>query len=75
MKKIYYTLAYLFLLGIPSYILYDSKRDKFFVWQYNEKSILGLKIRGVPIEDYVLFLILTPIFIIALYKFIEKLSQ
>ncbi len=103
MKKLYYTLAYIILLGVPSYFLYDSsrintkalaitiilvfivgiifdtwavrhgKKDKFFVWQYNEGAIIGLKIYGVPVEDYFLFFILTPIFIISLYKFIEKM--
>ncbi len=100
MKRLYYSFAYIFLLGIPAYFFYSSDRidlgslvltiiivfiigsvfdiwavrqgrkDRFFIWQYNEKSIIGLKIRGVPIEDYILFLVLTPIFIISLYTLI-----
>ena len=101
MKKLYYTLAYLLLLGLPSWVFLNyvnlnikvviitvivvmivgasfdiwavkqGRKDKFFIWEYNKNSIIGVKIFGVPIEDYVFFLILTPIFIISLYKFIE----
>lgn len=46
----------------------QSRKDKFFIWEYNKKSIIGVKVFGVPIEDYVFFLVLTPIFIIALYE-------
>ncbi len=100
MQKLYYSLAYLLLLGFPALMLtgivknhidfravvittlitivvggiFDiwavrqSRKDKFFIWEYNKQSIIGIKICGVPIEDYVFFLVLTPIFIITLYE-------
>lgn len=104
MKRLYYSFAYLFLLGLPAGILIffflrnninykalfgviiitlivggvfdiwavrQSKNDKFFIWEYNSKSIIGFKIFGVPIEDYVFFLVLTPFFIISFYEGIK----
>lgn len=105
MQKLYYSLAYLILLGMPAVIvgilvrdsihvaalfgvtlitlivggIFDiwavrqGKKDKFYIWEYNQESILGLKIFGVPIEDYVFFLVLTPAFIITLYEAAQQL--
>jgi len=53
----------------------QNKKDKFFIWEYNTKSILGFKIYGVPIEDYVFFLILTPFFVITIYEVVKKYLQ
>ncbi|MES3004497.1 MAG: lycopene cyclase domain-containing protein [Patescibacteria group bacterium] len=101
MKKLYYTLAYIILLGIPSLVLSKfvdvelkslvftvlasivvgqvleiwavrhGKKDRSFVWDYSSKFILGPKIFDIPIEDFILFLILTPIFIVYFYEFIN----
>jgi len=46
----------------------QNDNDEFFIWEYNSASIIGFKIFGVPIEDFVFFLVLTPIFIISLYE-------
>lgn len=104
-KKSLYSLAYLFLLGLPAFFLIfyiketlnlialiiiilicmivggifdiwavrQSKKDKFWVWHYNKNSILGLKLFGLPIEDILLFFVLTPVFIITLWESITKL--
>lgn len=101
MKKIYYTLAYVILLGIPSFVLSrfvevdtkslvftvlasiivgqileiwavrHGKKDRSFVWDYSSKFILGPKIFDIPVEDFILFLVLTPIFIVYFYEFIS----
>ncbi len=46
----------------------QGKRDGFFIWQYSPKTILGFHLFGVPIEDFVFFLFLTPILIIATWE-------
>ena len=46
-----------------------GKKDKSFVWDYSYKFTLGPKIFDVPIEDFIIFLILTPIFIVYFYQF------
>jgi lycopene cyclase domain-containing protein len=103
MKKLYYTLFYIVLLGVPPIILSSfvtvnsksllytvfasiivgqileiwavrhGKKDRSFVWDYSSKFTLEPKILDVPIEDFVLFLILTPIFIVYFYEFINKM--
>lgn len=105
MRRFYYSLAYLILLGIPAAILgytvrstinfsalillifvslivggiFDiwavrqGKRDNFFIWEYNSKSIIGFKIYGVPVEDFVFFLFFTPCFIVVVYEGIRLL--
>ncbi len=50
-----------------------GKKDRSFVWEYSSKFTLGPKIFDVPIEDFILFLILTPIFIVYSYEFISKI--
>ena len=106
-NRFLYSLAYIFLLGVPSLILYyslpteidwsalavlivisltvggvfdiwstrQSRRDAFFIWEYNSKSILGFKICGVPVEDYVFFLVLTPFFMVIFYESLRILLQ
>lgn len=51
----------------------QNKKDKFFIWEYNSKSILGFKFFGVPVEDYFLFFFLTPIFVITIYESLKKI--
>ncbi len=51
-----------------------GKKDRVFVWEYNSRSNLGIKIFDIPIEDSIVFLILTPIFIIYFYEFIKLIS-
>jgi lycopene cyclase domain-containing protein len=50
-----------------------GKKDRSFVWEYSSRFILGPKIFDVPIEDFILFLILTPIFVVYFYEFINKI--
>lgn len=50
----------------------QGKNDDFYIWEYNAKSILGFKLYGVPIEDYVFFFIFTPFFIIIMYEAVKK---
>lgn len=52
----------------------QKKKDKFFIWEYNSKSILGFKLYGVPVEDFIFFLFLTPIFIITIYEAVKIMS-
>ncbi|OGC45247.1 hypothetical protein A2V49_01445 [candidate division WWE3 bacterium RBG_19FT_COMBO_34_6] len=105
MKKYFYSLAYIILLGLPAVLLgffvkdllfpiplliviliclfiggiFDiwavrqNTKDKFFIWEYNSESIIGIKVFGVPLEDYVLFLVLTPIFIIIIWEMVQKI--
>lgn len=103
MKKIYYTIFYIAILGVPALILSNfvtvntksliyticasifvgqilevwavrhGKKDKSFVWEYSSKFTLGPKIFDVPIEDFIIFLILTPIFIVYFYEFAKTL--
>lgn len=49
-----------------------GKKDRTFIWEYNSKSNLGIKIFDIPIEDSIVFLVLTPIFIVYFYEFINK---
>ena len=51
----------------------QRRRDKFFIWEYNSKSIIGFKIYGVPIEDFILFLVFTPFFIVTVLESVKKL--
>ncbi len=49
----------------------QGNKDRFFIWEYNSKSILGFRICGVPVEDFVFFLILTPCFMVVVYEGIK----
>ena len=105
MKKLYYTLLYCVLLGIPSFVISrfvtanikalsatifvsiiigqvlelwavrHGKKDKSFVWDYSYEFTLGPKIFDVPIEDFVIFLILTPVFIVYFYEWVKSLMM
>lgn len=98
-------MAYVFLLGVPTSILFyfikedfnykalliviliclivggifdiwavkQRSRDKFFIWEYNSRSIIGFKIYGVPIKDFILILIFTPFFIITVWESVKRL--
>lgn len=50
----------------------QGEKDRFFIWEYNSNSILGFKFYGVPVEDFIFFLILTPVFIISIYEAAKK---
>ncbi len=70
------TLICLFVGGIfDIWAVKQGRRDKFFIWEYNSKSILGFKILGLPVEDIFLFLVLTPVFLIAVYEAIRKMAE
>jgi len=49
----------------------QSYGDRFFIWEYNSRSIIGYKVFGVPVEDFIFFLVLTPVFIISIYESIK----
>ncbi len=100
MRRFYYSLAYLFFLGLPAFLLHiffveqfnwkalivttlvslfvggifdiwgtrQNLNDRFFVWDYDSKSILGFKILGVPVEDFFFFLVLTPFLLVTVYE-------
>jgi hypothetical protein len=46
----------------------QGKKDKFYIWKYNSKAVLNKKLLGVEIEDFLLFLILTPVFAVAMWE-------
>jgi lycopene cyclase domain-containing protein len=103
MRKLYYALFFLGLLGIPALVLSKfvhlnirallltvivsliigqivevwavrhGKKDKSFVFEYSSKFILGPKIFDIPIEDFIIFLILTPVFLIYFYEFMKQI--
>lgn len=107
LNRFLYSIAYIVLLGAPSFILYrylpssvdwsallvliivsllvggifdiwstrQGPRDVFFIWEYNSRSILGFKLFGVPIEDYVFFLVLTPFFMVVFYESLKLLLR
>lgn len=52
----------------------QSKKDKFYIWEYNSKTTLDWKILGVAVEDMILFLILTPIFAITAWEAVKRVS-
>lgn len=45
-----------------------GKKDKFYIWEYDDRSILGIKVFGLPIEDCVFFLGLMPVLGIFIYE-------
>lgn len=66
-------LTSLFIGGILEiWAVRQGRKDKFYIWEYNKKTTLGKKILGVAIEDLILFLILTPIFCIAMWEFVKR---
>lgn len=69
------TLIALFIGGIfDIWAVKQGKKDKFYIWEYSRKTTLGLKILGVPFEDYFLFLVITPVLIISLWEAVKRLS-
>lgn len=63
----------LFIGGILEiWAVKQGRGDKFYIWEYNKKTTLDKKILGVAVEDLILFLILTPIFIISMWEFVKK---
>ncbi|HBP40069.1 hypothetical protein A2595_04070 [Candidatus Woesebacteria bacterium RIFOXYD1_FULL_31_53] len=66
-------LTSLFIGGILEiWAVKQGRGDKFYIWEYSNKTTLGKKILGVAVEDLILFLILTPIFCIAMWEFVKK---
>ena len=50
----------------------QGKKDKFYIWKYNPKTVLNKKLLGVEVEDFLIFLFLTPIFSVALWEAAKK---
>lgn len=73
-KALISTICISILLGLilEIWAVRHGKKDKSFVWDYSNKFTLGPKIFDVPVEDSIIFLILTPIFIIYFYEFVNK---
>lgn len=66
-------LTSLFIGGILEiWAVKQGRKDKFYIWEYSNKTTLGKKFLGVAIEDMVLFLVLTPIFCIVMWEFVKK---
>lgn len=51
-----------------------GKKDKFFIWEYSRKTTLGYAWWGVPVEDFILFLVLTPALIVVAWEVVKKLA-
>ncbi len=51
----------------------QGKKDKFYIWKYNPRTVLNKKLLGVELEDFLLFLFLTPIFSVAMWETAKKL--
>ena len=51
----------------------QGRKDRFYIWEYNPRTTLNKKILGVAVEDLILFLILTPVFVISTWEAIKKL--
>lgn len=67
-------LASFFIGGILEiWAVKQGKKDKFYIWEYNPKTTLNRKIMGIAVEDITLFLLLTPIFTIAVWEAAKKL--
>lgn len=64
----------LFIGGIfDIWAVKQGKKDKFYIWEYSDKTTLGFKLLGVPIEDFMLFLILTPIYVVVAWETIKQI--
>lgn len=67
------TVAAMFIGGIfDIWAVRQGKRDKFFIWEYNKRTTLGIKFLGVPFEDFFLFLVITPVLIISLWEAVKR---
>lgn len=75
-KSLLFTIFASIVVGylVEIWAVRHGKKDRVFVWEYNSRSNLGIKIFDIPIEDSIVFLILTPIFIIYFYEFIKLIS-
>jgi len=73
-KPLLLVVLFSFLLGgiFDIWAVKQGKKDKFYIWEYNSKTILGYKLFGVPIEDFLLFLVITPILIISVWEGLKK---
>ena len=73
-KPLLLVVLFSFLLGgiFDIWAVKQGKKDKFYIWEYNSKTILGYKLFGVPIEDSLLFLVITPILIISVWEGLKK---
>lgn len=50
-----------------------GKKDASYVYEYSPKLVLGPKLFDTPIEDSIVFLLFTPIFIVFFYEFIKNI--
>src|SRR3989344_6438982 len=44
-----------------------SKKDRVWIWQFNNKETLGLKIFGLPIEEY-LFYVVSSVYVVFMWE-------
>lgn len=75
LKAMLIVIIFSFLIGgvFDIWAVRQGKKDKFYIWEYNSSLTLGKKIFGVPFEDFSLFLLLTPIFMIGAWEFAKIL--
>jgi len=50
----------------------QNKKDKTWIWEFNTKNIVSLKILGHPAEEYVYFLLFIP-YIILFWELLNKI--
>lgn len=69
-KPLLFVVLFSFFLGgiFDIWAVKQGKKDKFYIWEYSRKTILGYKLFGVPIEDFLLFLVITPVLIISAWE-------
>lgn len=74
LKPLLFVVLFSFFLGgiFDIWAVKQGKKDKFYIWEYSRKTILGYKLFGVPIEDFLLFLVITPILIISAWEGTKK---
>lgn len=66
-----------FLVGgiLEIWAVKQGRKDKFYIWEYSNKTTLGKKIMGIAVEDLFVFLTVTPIFIISAWEFIKRMMS
>ena len=72
-KPLIFTIITSLVIGhiVEIWAVRHGKNDRIYIWEYNPRYNLGIKLFNVPIEDSLVFLILTPIFIVYFYEFMK----
>ena len=51
-----------------------GKRDPVWIWAFNHKDTIGIRLLGLPIEEY-LFYIFSSVYVVFIWKTIELASE